>query len=202
MSWSAIRRLIRPSCVQPLLGNIHAGENLQTRHQGGLHVLGNVVLLQADAIDAVSDPHAVGHGLDVNIAGPHVVGGIDDEVHQPDDGPVIGRGRSPGTQGLRLSSRPASASSLAVASMLCLSCVALLLRSPDPGSDPCRPGSLRRWPGGTPVPCCAKPDRVHHVQVHRIANDQLEPSILQLERNDIVPLDQILRDEIRVPGES
>jgi hypothetical protein len=58
---------MRPSCGA-LLGDVHARHQLEAAEQRVLHALGQVVALDAHAVDAVPQPHTIGHRLDVDIA--------------------------------------------------------------------------------------------------------------------------------------
>ena len=44
----------------------------------------NIVFLEANAIHKVSHTDTVNHGFNMNIAGPHIVGIVEDEVYEPD----------------------------------------------------------------------------------------------------------------------
>ena len=51
-----------------------------------MHSLGDVVSLNAHPVDSIADADAIGHRLDVNVAGPHVDRLVDEHGHQADDG--------------------------------------------------------------------------------------------------------------------
>ena len=78
-----------PVLWNAFFGDVHTGENFETGHKRRLHIFGYGVFFEADAVEAVSDSHPVGHWFDVNIACPHIDGGIDDEVDEPNNGAVI-----------------------------------------------------------------------------------------------------------------
>ena len=74
-----------PVLGEALLGDVDSAHDLQTRDHRALHALGNRVPLQTNAVDPIPNANAVGHRLEVNVAGtgPHRLG--DDQVDQPND---------------------------------------------------------------------------------------------------------------------
>ncbi len=188
---------------QSLLRNVHARENLQTRHEGRLHVFRDIVLLQTDAVDTVADANAVGHRLDVNIAGPHAIGGVDDQVYQPDDRPVVAvRGRlGPHRLGRQFAAHLGQFGRRRVdtvpETVILFGRNLLFERSVDVRSDLLGTGQIAFELG-----IQTQSNRIHHVQVHRVADDQLQTTVGNTQRQDAVPTDQILRDDFhRVRGD-
>src|SRR6185437_9486661 len=71
---------------QALLGDVDARHDLQTRDQRALHAERNAVALDALAVDAITDPYAIFHRLDVNIRSAVADGFGDHRLHQLNDG--------------------------------------------------------------------------------------------------------------------
>ena len=81
--------LMRPSCGRRFSAMSMPLMILMRGEDGGLHAFGNVVALDAHAVDAVADAHAVFHRFDVNVRGAGVAGVGDDGGDEFDDGGVI-----------------------------------------------------------------------------------------------------------------
>src|SRR5690606_29375899 len=74
-----------PVLGEALFGDVDAGHDLDAADQRAAHAVGDVVALDALAVDAVADPHAVLHRLDVDIAGGSAGGFSDGGVGEVDD---------------------------------------------------------------------------------------------------------------------
>ena len=87
-----------------LLRDVHRRHDLQARKHRTLDVLGQRLRLEAEAVDAEPDAHAIRHGLDVDVGRAGLQRLLEHLVHEADDRRVIvlflldgeGRGRTAG----------------------------------------------------------------------------------------------------------
>jgi hypothetical protein len=72
------------------LGDVHAGHDLDAAGDGGVHLEGWAEFFGETAVDAVADAEEVFAGLDVDVAGAVLDGGVNAVVDELDDGGVAG----------------------------------------------------------------------------------------------------------------
>ena len=70
---------------QPLLGDVHAGHDLQPRDQPFVDPLGQVHHFLEQAVEAMADEHALFHRLDVDVARLALDRALHDEIDEVDD---------------------------------------------------------------------------------------------------------------------
>ena len=71
---------------QPLLGDVHAAHDLQSRDQALVYPLREVHDLFQKAVEPMPHEHALFERFDVHVAGVTANGAAHDEIHEIDDG--------------------------------------------------------------------------------------------------------------------
>ena len=74
---------------EALLGDIHLPDDLDSRHDGGVHACRRRHQRPQLAVQAVADRRAAPTGLDVNVAGAVAHGRQDDQTHEIHDGAAV-----------------------------------------------------------------------------------------------------------------
>ena len=171
-------------------GDVDAGHELDPRQQRGLHSFRQVVADVADAVDAVPQHDAIGHGLDVDVGRPLVNRLGDQPMHQADD-----RGFLPGADVDRRVDRAVHGhvDRLGDQRLLGEHPRRSLGAAVDERLDRALGGD-----GGVDLAVEPKPQQIEQLQVHRVVDHQLEPAVGLPQRQDQVLLDEVLRDQREV----
>ena len=173
---------------QTLLGQVNPRHDLHSVDHRALHSFGNVVALDAYAVNAIPYTDAVGHRLDVNIAGPHLDRFVDDHRDQAND------------RGGALIERLVAVDVAPEVADLFFEAVDRLV---DAHVGPhelvnVRPDACPGGQAGQQLPSETKTEHVQRAEVLRIGDDDLQASAFLAQRNHVMLANQVFRYRVHL----